>query len=958
MPPAFKYILTSRTYPPSSFAFQNLKMGRQALLLKNDDLAFSPEEIQRYAKDCQGLILDWEQVNHIHKVTEGWIGGILMLVDSLGTPSFYSSHPNFVWELPKRFQSETFQYFNQEAFKSLSPLQQDFLLRSSILKSLEPDIIREILPGKDGESILKELTSNNQFIQAFPSPDKGVVFRCHQLYKDFLTTLVRSKVSEAERHQWHLQAGTCYQAKGGLEEAVYHFLEARAFQEASSLIKEIGLTMIKKGQLTDLAHWLRKLPKPMVQTDPWLLLFEILNNRFITSEENIRTLRTAIDLFKNKRDRSGLLLGLAFLIEAEFLRGTHHPELIREAEELLTSSEDPSHVYERAFLWSQIGQIQTLRGNPRQGYWACQTAYLLANQSADNLLQTYALAQAVISLSILGEFRQAERLLNELSSVSWSISNAEIRFISTLSKAIYLIFKGEAQAALGPCNTLEEEVEKHGLAFLYPIALFHKQMALVYSHEHQEAGKICNQLMDLALATHNGFWKGTISFFSGLSAYWSDRRAEARILIDQSLTYFEGGASHPDLQRIGAQLARGLLNNRPKTRTAAIKEIRELLPYLESIQSNLTGTECHLALGLLHHDQGQKEKARHHLQTGLKQAHQRNYQHFMIISPQDTVRACLLAQEYLADGDSTAEYAALLVTKKLGLQALEELKKLSGHSNPRVSKKAWEIRRSLHRRKAPILIIETFGGLHLNFDRKPIDDKDWDRFQPRQFLIALLSQKNRKIDKEFIVEALWPEADIETGGKNFKTTLQRLRKSLEPDLSLDFGSSYVHRLHNLVFLDPELCRVDAWHFNDLYREGRQKEMGGDGKGAMDCFTRAIDLYKGDFIPEEQYSPRVVGLREELKNKFLDLLTHVARRHEQAGAFKKAVACIKQAIETDPLLEEAYRSLMSLYDKKNLYNEALRVFESCKKALKAGLDIPPDPLTIALHQGIRERAQKS
>jgi LuxR family transcriptional regulator, maltose regulon positive regulatory protein len=958
IPPTFKYILTSRTYPPSSLAFQNLKMGRQALLLKNEDLAFTPEEIQRYAKECQGLILDWEQVNHIHKVTEGWIGGILMLVDSLGTPSFYSSHPNFVWELPKRFQSETFQYFNQEAFKSLSPLQQDFLLRSSILKYLEPDIIREILPEKDGESILKELTSNNQFIQAFPSPDKGVIFRYHQLYKDFLTALVRSKVSEAEWRRWHLQAGACYQAKGGMEEAVYHYLEARAFQEASSLIKEIGLTMIKKGQLTDLAHWLRKLPQSLIQTDPWLLLFEALNNRFITSEENIRTLKTAIDLFKNKQDRSGLLLGLAFLIEAEFLRGTHHPELILEAEELLTSSEDPSHVYERAFLWSQIGRNQALRGNPRQGYRACQTAYLLANQSADNLLQTYALAQAVISLSILGELRQAERLLNELNSVSWSISNAEIRFLSTLSKAIYLIFKGEAQAALGLCNTLEEEVDKQGLAFLYPVALFLKQMALVYSHEHQQAEQICNQLMDLALATHNGFLKGIISFFSGLSAYWSDRRPEARILIDQSLTHFESGASHPDLQRIGARLARGLLNNRPQTRTSAIKEIRELLSYLESIQSSLTGTECHLALGLLHYDQGQKEKARHHLQTGLQQAHQRNYRHFMIISPQDTVRACLLAQEYLADGDSTVEYANLLVTKNFGPLAWEELKKLSGHSNPRVSKKAWEIRRSLHRSESPILTIETFGRLHLSFDNKPIDEKVWDRFQSRQLLMTLLSQKNGKINKEVLIEALWPEEDIETGGKNFKTALQRLRKSLEPDLSLDFGSSYLHLLHNMVFLDPELCRVDARHFNDLYREGCQKEMSGDGKGAMDCFTRAFDLYQGDFIPDEQDAPWVVGLREDLKNKYLDLLTRVARRHEQAGAFKKAVACLKQAIETDPLLEEAYRSLMSLYDRKNLYNEALRVFESCQKALKAGLDTPPDPLTIALHRGIRERAKKS
>lgn len=957
MPPAFKYILTSRAYPPLSLEFQNLKMGRQALLLKNEDLAFTPEEIQRYAKECQGLILDWEQVNHIHKVTEGWIGGILMLVDSLGSPSFYSTQPNFVWELPERFQRETFQYFNQEAFKSLSPLQQDFLLRSSILKYLEPDIIREILPGEDGESILKELTSKNQFIQAFPSPDQGVVFRYHQLYKDFLTTLVHSKVSEEECQQWHLKAGTCYQEKGVLEEAIYHFLEARAFQEASSLIKEIGLAMITKGRLNDLAHWIRKLPKQLIQTNPWLLLFETLNNRFFQLEEHSRTLKTAIDLFKHQRDQSGLLLGRAFLIEAEFTLGIYRPELIQEAETLLQDTPEDSFLYERANLWIQIGLVHSIRGNPRRGYWACQNAYLLGNKLADPLFRTIVLCHSITCLSILGDFRQAERLLKEMNAFSWQLSTAEIHFYQLSSKTIYLIFHGEAQEAVELCTAIQEHIEKHGLIYFYPITVLHKQIALVNAQEYQQAGEISTQVFNLATALNNSFLKTASIFFSGISAYWSNSRSEARYLIDQSLLLFETGDSRSDLYFFGSRLVRALLNPGAESRLEAIKEIQEALIHFESNESHLFKTECHLALGLLYHDEGQKEQARTHFQKGLKLAQQRNYHHFILISPQDIVRACLLAQAYLAEGEGEAEYAVGLVIKKFGHPALEELKRLSGHSNPRVSKKAWEIRRSIHRAEASILNIETFGGLNLNLDRNPINDRDWDRFQPRQLLITLLSQKNRKINKEVLIEALWPEADIETGGKNLKTTLQRLRKSLEPDLSPDFGSSYVHLLHNTVFLDPELCRVDAWHFNDLYREGYQKEMSGNDKGAMDCFNRAIDLYKGDFLPDEHYSPWVISFREDFKNKYLDLLTRLARRHEQAGAFKKAVACLKQAIETDPLLEEAYRSLMTLYDRNNLYNEALRVFESCKKALKAGLDTTPDPLTIALYRGIKERLSK-
>ncbi len=180
---------------------------------------------------------------------------------------------------------------------------------------------------------------------------------------------------------------------------------------------------------------------------------------------------------------------------------------------------------------------------------------------------------------------------------------------------------------------------------------------------------------------------------------------------------------------------------------------------------------------------------------------------------------------------------------------------------------------------------------------------------------------------------------------------------MEPNIRPDFGSSYVHLHHNLVFLDPELCRVDAREFNDLYREGVRLENEGDDKGALDCFSRAADLYEGDFIPEETYDSQVLRRREDFKNIYIDLLTRLARRHTRAGASKKAVSCLKQAIETDPLLEEAYRDLMTLYAEKNLYNEALRVFEACRKVLKEEMDSSPDPLTMAIYRGIRDRAEQ-
>ncbi len=649
---------------------------------------------------------------------------------------------------------------------------------------------------------------------------------------------------------------------------------------------------------------------------------------------------------------------MGLLIEAEFVWGRHRPELIREAEELLNLAGNESCLYERAFLWRQIGWVHSLRGNPRRGYWACQQAYLLANQIGDPLLKAGALAHAVTSLSILGEFRKAERLLQELNSSSWRFPQTEALFSHSISKVMYLILSGDPQTALELCATLLEEMETRGLTYLYPWVLFHKQLALVYCREHRQADEISQQLLNLFTALKDGFLKTLTIFYSGISAYWSNRRTEARDLIDQVLPQFVARNSYSELCYDVARLARSLLNDCPEHRLGAIKELREVWHNLEAIESHLFLTECHLALGLIYRDQGLEEQAREHLQKGFQTARQREFSHFMVISPRDTVRACLLAEELLEDGNEAAAYAARLVTQKFGRLAETVLEESSRHPNPRLREKALEYRRSLHRADRPLLRIETFGSLRLYFKGAMMDDASWVGHQPRQLLTAILSQKSEKNQKETLVEILWPDEKPGVGEKNFKTTLQRLRKSLEPDISQTFGSSYIHLHHNLVFLDKELCRVDCRSFTALSKEGEEKEKAGDLKGALDCFSRAIDLYQGDFISEDLHSSWVERRREDLKNIYLDLLLRTARYHEQAGAFKKTVSCLKQALEADPLLEEACCRLMTLYAGKNQYNEALRVFDSCRKALKTELNTRPDPATTALYQGIKEQQKKS
>jgi two-component SAPR family response regulator len=134
----------------------------------------------------------------------------------------------------------------------------------------------------------------------------------------------------------------------------------------------------------------------------------------------------------------------------------------------------------------------------------------------------------------------------------------------------------------------------------------------------------------------------------------------------------------------------------------------------------------------------------------------------------------------------------------------------------------------------------------------------------------------------------------------------------------------------------------------------EKKKKGDGKEIFPLYAEALEIYKGEFLSEELYAPWPERKREELRSKYLELLNKMANFHERQGSLKKAMDCYKKAIQVDPLIEESYQKLMTLYSNKGMYNEALRIYEDCRKALKRELKAQPNSTTSAIHKKILEK----
>jgi len=958
-PPNVRFIMLSREIPPPSLEFQNLKVRQEAFILRNEDLAFTQEEIRAFFHEIQKISFNAEQLKKIHLATEGWVGGLILLSESLSRFPEATREKFISEELPDHFKKEVFQYFGKEIFSSQPQPVQDFLVKSSIIDLIESGYIKEFIGIEKTEDILREHVRKNLFVQSFYDEKKGWLFRYHHIFRDFLKAKFKERVGKEEHHSLLLNAGTLYEQRNELENAVKYFLEAKDYSRAVPIIEKLGMEYLSKGRSSDLSQWISILPDEMVQENPWFLLYETMVQPFSLGTETVRSLERAYNLFKQREEARGIFLSLARLILVSIHIGIQPipiDRLMMEAEASLQSPELEKYPREKAMLLYSIGTAYILvLGDIRKGVIFCQNASLLCSQMKETNLQMNAEALSALGLVQVGEFSSAEETLKSIEKSVEKYIPPECKTPLLMVKCLLSIYQGQFIKAKDELGKLQMVIEKYGLAQMALWTFEISGYLEFYQKKFAEAEEIGNRYLNLAQSVRNPVYKGLALRLLGLISLHRGDFRRAQELIHQVIEIFSKEApSREKLNR--AKIMKGLIGYHVEEYESAEEELQQSLNYFKEVPSHNSLAEAHFVMAFLKFIEGERDEAASHLQAGFRIAEEKKYEYFYILSDEYLKKACLLSLDLKVK--EALDYVTHLLSVRLSHSTEDDLRALANHSDPQIRERVWAIRRQIHRSKAPLLRLETLGGFRVLRGEDVIKEEEWDRSQPKRLLKLIVSHGAKRISKEALMDELWPEERPKTAEGDFKTTLQRLRKSLEPTLHKDFGSSYLHLHDNVVSLDSELSQVDIDQFISLFRKGDEMEKAGNLKEALSVYNDAIEIYKGDFLADELYLPWADKRREELKGKYIELLKRAANLHDKQGAVRKAIDCHRKAIQADPLLEESYQKLMSLCYSKGMYNEALRAYESCQNVLKKELQSKPDPLTTALYNMIMEKIQST
>jgi len=233
---------------------------------------------------------------------------------------------------------------------------------------------------------------------------------------------------------------------------------------------------------------------------------------------------------------------------------------------------------------------------------------------------------------------------------------------------------------------------------------------------------------------------------------------------------------------------------------------------------------------------------------------------------------------------------------------------------------------------------------------------EWIRRKPKWLLAFLLSKPGVTFSYDMLIDSLIGHCDPEKGRRNLYALVNKLRRTLQPDLERPAHSTFILRNGEGYCFDSNApYSLDTEQFETLIKQGDALENVDQWDTARDCFQQAIDLYAGDFLPENRYDEWTLPLREHWTTRYVKALKGLARCLAAMGDFASAVALCHRVARYVPYDESSYHMRMYYHYSAGEFDKAEETFRSCIRMLKESLDTKPSSELLKLHDQIRSRS---
>ncbi len=318
-PSTCRFVFASRGKPHLQFARFKTHGGYDEL--RTNDLRMTEAEITELFQDVYRDPLTPAEASELDRRTEGWAASLQLVEVSLRERKTPEERQALIESITATTDTDLFTFLAEEVLEQQPEETRGFLLATSILQQITPELAERLAGVVDGTRRLMQLEQAGLFTYRLDESR----YRYHGLFRDFLENRLGEERSQAEVTSLHIHAASYYETTSQWPEAIYHYLRAGLQTQAARLISRYGEEAVGEGRLGLVDEWLQELPERAIRGNARLSLLhgESLGIRGEFARAQA-ALQRARDFFERKGDRR--MEALALLKESSVLNRWGRPD--------------------------------------------------------------------------------------------------------------------------------------------------------------------------------------------------------------------------------------------------------------------------------------------------------------------------------------------------------------------------------------------------------------------------------------------------------------------------------------------------------------------------------------------------------------------------------------------------------------------------------------------------------
>ncbi len=899
-PPTVRFIIASRTLPNWDIT-RKLKLQKKLLIIKEEELAFSTEEIAVFFEEYVDVHLTATEMEKVLEITEGWAISISLLAEQWHHASL--EH----WLTIST--NDLFTYLSEEVYSTMTATEQETILKLAIFPTFSVELLEQFY-GLDIALMLHPLTQRHLFIQ--PVTTDGL-YRFHALFSRFLEMKWRQFPSQYMA--LHKQAALYYVEHRNIQAVLYHAFKTNDHDFCGELLQHHAEPLVRAGQFEWLLEKINRFTAQEKTNFYKLFYFEGECHRYRAFYEKAKqSYEKCAEIAEQQQDHLFMTKSQAGL--AHIYLDTIQPAL---AEPYLERAlELAKHT---PLLKEELLELQRQYAENLVNLGKAKGAQLFIEDVA---LPEDVVQRANVDVRVLlrtGQLREAKELLTQRLELPPQLV-ATHRESELLASFVYALLGQGKDAWYAAQHGIRRGIREKSI-FIEAVGYIRKAHALLLMDfpDHQGACKAYEKALTLM---------NTINI----------SRVKAEPYMGLAIVKHTLG----DMVAAKKYLALGLQETEQvqdawMTALILIAEVKIILSEQETERAKQLlkkaqhlFQECGDRNGLMHvlfyqaviaFQEQNIEQFQPYFQQFAQLCLANSYEYFlqkkMILGPSNRMIFYELLQFSQNGGE---EHSAI--------QALRYYFQMEGS----ISYPHDEVQ------------IKFFGSISLIRGQRKLEDKEWQRDKSKELFVYLYCHRHRFTPKEEIAQALWPERSIESLDRDFKVVLNTLLKVLEPQRNARQDSFFIQRKNNMYQLQHiSFLHIDVERFFYYYQLGMEEF---DPELSNEWLQLAEASYTDTLYAEKKQIDWLAQDREKLQFLYIEVLERLAQNATRQQQFKKAINYAEKILREDALWEEGYRLLM--YSHYQLQNRslALKWYEKCVQHLQQELNTTPMESTMAVY----------